>query len=77
MKKLAIFVLTSFIINVFGVSHLIKLFISFSINVNEMHKHNEIHNAKLKSLKQKEIQLTISYFCLYSLSQVFDGKNDN
>ena len=41
-----------------------------------MHKHNEIHNAKLKSLKQKEIQLTISYFCLYSLSQVFDGKND-
>ena len=77
MNKLAIFVLTLFIINVFGVSHLIKLFISFNVSVNEMHKHNEIHTTKLKSLKQKEIQLTIFYFCLYSLSQVFDDINDN
>ena len=70
MNKLAIFVLTSFIINVFGVSHLIKLFISFSINVNEMHKHNEIHNAKLKSLKQRNSADNFLFLSVFFVSSI-------
>ena len=38
---------------------------------------NNTYYLKLETEKQKESQPTIFYFCLYSLSQVFNDINDN
>ena len=72
--------LTLFITNAFSISHLIKLFISFSGSVKIMKctfiVENNGYCLKLKRKKERESQLAIFYFCLY-LSQIFNDINDN